>query len=108
MPRGVANPNWRGGTYINPRGYRMVKAWEHPRADKNGYVQEHILVMEKKLGRHIDYKKEEVHHKNGNPLDNRDENLEVLSKGQHARHHRIEEFKKYGVGNSRRRRFKPT
>ena len=47
----------------------------HPRAN-NGYVLEHILVMEEVLGRYL-LPGETVHHRNGIKHDNRPENLEL-------------------------------
>lgn len=63
-------------------GYVFVVDRSHPRANKStGRVREHILVMERKLGRHL-LPGEEVHHKNGNRADNRPSNLELWIKSQ--------------------------
>ena len=71
------NPAWKGGSYIEPeKGYRMIRMPEHPRARKSGYVLEHILVAEKKLGRPL-LPGEEVHHRNLNRADNRPGNLHI-------------------------------
>lgn len=58
-------------------GYVRVRAPDHPRAhDRNPYVLEHILVMERVLGRYL-VPNERVHHRNGRRNDNRAENLEL-------------------------------
>jgi len=44
------------------------------------------MVMEAALGRQL-ARDEHVHHKNGNKLDNRLENLQVLSASEHSRLH---------------------
>jgi hypothetical protein len=60
----------------------MVWAPEHPRSRNNArYVFEHILVMEKTLGRYL-VEGESVHHRNGVRDDNRPENLELWTRPQ--------------------------
>jgi hypothetical protein len=61
----------------------MVWTPGHPRADKGQYVFEHILVMERLLGRHM-VPPESVHHRNGLKDDNRPENLELWTRPQLA------------------------
>ena len=85
---GPDNPNWRGGRSVASHGYVLIRKPGHPRADCRGYVYEHILVAEQKLGRPI-LPTEQVHHKNHVRGDNRPENLEVkASAAQHALEHR--------------------
>jgi hypothetical protein len=70
--------NWKGGVNKHPCGYLKELAKGHPHADRNGYVMQHRLVMERVLGRKL-LPKERVHHKNGVRNDNRPENLELWS-----------------------------
>ena len=50
-------------------------------------VRAHRWIMEQRLGRKL-LPDEQVHHKNGDPLDNRLENLEVIECGPHMRLHK--------------------
>lgn len=50
-------------------------------------VREHRWMMEQELGRKLS-PNEHVHHINGNPLDNRMENLVVLHQNAHLRLHK--------------------
>lgn len=73
--------------YIVKKGYRKVLCPAHPRADAKGYVFEHVLVMEKELGRPI-LPTEPIHHKDHNRQNNHPDNLEVFpSHAEHMKHH---------------------
>lgn len=80
------NPAWRGGTRMS-LGYKFILKPEHPRANNEGYIQEHHLIMEESIGRYLT-RDERVHHKNGIKTDNRIENLLLLeSQSEHLKHH---------------------
>jgi len=82
FPKGLLPPNWKGGRMRHNSGYILVRAREHPAANKSGYVMEHRLVMEAALGRYL-LPTEFVHHRNGVKDDNRPENLEMVTRNAH-------------------------
>lgn len=63
--------------------YRNVLAIGHPNAKADGTIFEHRLVMTQMIGRAL-LPGENVHHKNGDPMDNRPENLELWNTTQPA------------------------
>ena len=88
---GYKHPNWKGGRNTDIEGYIRIKKWDHPYHDSRGYVREHRLVMEEKLGRYLK-PDEDIHHINGNKQDNRVENLQLLSHGEHNRRHKLKDM----------------
>lgn len=67
--------SWKGGGYAKA-GYRHVYVPNHPRASATGYVMEHIVVVERALGRPLPAK-HPVHHFNGRKDDNVPGNLVI-------------------------------
>jgi len=78
--------NWKGGRKLANK-YIKIYQPDHPFCDSAGYVLEHRLVMEQKLGRYLK-PEESVHHINGKKDDNRIENLMLFP--NHAEHLRFE------------------
>ncbi len=67
-------------SYVRKDGYRTIKVGIRQ------YKLEHRLIMETALGRTLT-RREEVHHLNGDKLDNRRENLVVVSPSEHQALH---------------------
>ena len=71
----------------NSQGYRFERAPWHPRANQQGCMPQHRLVIERVLGRFLE-PSEVVHHIDCDPGNNAPENLTVFaSVGEHLAHH---------------------
>lgn len=92
--KGKQNGHWIDGTTRHTKGYSYRRQPDHPRA-YNGYVLEHIVVMEEMIGRPL-LPKETVHHKNGIKGDNRPENLELWASSHHPGQ-RVSDLVEYAV-----------
>lgn len=79
LPERVGPPT----SWVTRWGYRVVHLPNHPMANSSGVIFEHRYVMSLHLGRSL-LRAENVHHVNGDRLDNRLENLELWSKSQPA------------------------
>lgn len=82
--------NKQGFTYTQARKdgqkYRLIYIPEHPNASLKGYLREHRLVMEKKIGRYL-RDDEVVHHIDENTLNNDITNLTIFTVKEHCRLH---------------------
>ena len=95
--KGQKNSSWKSDVKESRYGYIAVRCPNHPFRGKDDFVFEHRLVAEKYLltnenSVEIEGKKYlrhdyVVHHKNFDRMDNRPENLEVLTHAEHQRLH---------------------
>jgi len=72
-----------GGRYKDlTHGYIFVKIPNHPKANRRGYVPEHIIIWEKSNGTVVP-KGCIIHHLNGKKDDNKPDNLISMKKSEH-------------------------
>lgn len=78
---------WGDGYFVDTEGYIKFRCPNHPRANSNGYVYEHILIVEAAIGEYVN-RPIVIHHVNGNRADNRLINLVLcLNNKQHKMLH---------------------
>lgn len=82
LRKGTESPAWKGGRMKDSNGYIKIYYPEHPYADQRGYICEHRLMMEKKLGRYL-LPWEKVHHIDGEKDHNTEDNLQLISPADH-------------------------
>ena len=76
----------RHRSYITKEGYMQRYNPRSPEARSNGYVAVHRDVASRKIGRPL-RPYEVVHHRDGDKLNNRPSNLQVVTRKQHWRIH---------------------
>jgi hypothetical protein len=76
------SPNRKAGTGLTTDGY----VWVYMKGYWNNQVKLHRYIMEVKLGRKLK-SSEIVHHMNHDKLDNRIENLAIMTRSEHNREH---------------------
>lgn len=89
-PTGARNGRWNPDRIVSSHGYLKERIGVgHPLADSKGYAYVHCLVWAAS-GRPMPQPHETIHHVSGEKLDNRLDNLEVISRSEHARLHAVE------------------
>jgi hypothetical protein len=81
---------WKGGKTTNSYGYVKSTCPDHPRADRDGYAFEHILVAERTLGKLLPIGAE-IHHFDEDKGNNHPSNLVVC---QDATYHDLLHIRK--------------
>ncbi len=96
---GEKNHAYRGGK-MKVQGYWVTATPGHPRAYKDDYVLDHILIAEKALGHYLP-EGTAVHHINEIKTDNRNDNLVICQNERYHQllHTRIRRKKKFGDPN---------
>lgn len=77
--------SYKGGT-ITTQGYKAIKIG-------NKYILEHRIIMEENIGRKLT-RREQVHHIDGNKLNNDISNLDIIDISKHGRIHANERWNK--------------
>ena len=101
--RGLQSPLHKGAEIINSNGYIKIYKPDHPLCDKNGRILKHRYIAEKYIatenqkvsinGIKVLNSDLDVHHIDGNKLNNDISNLLVLTKQEHAMIHQNEKHK---------------
>lgn len=85
---GAAAMRWRGGVQMRHGRKHLLVSRDHPMATKSGYVAECRLIVAEKIGRNL-RTEEHVHHIDLDPTNDHPDNLELLTRSEHMRVHRL-------------------
>jgi len=92
-----ADPRYKDGRRTRSDGYILLKMHTHPRAGKDGYVLEHIVVWEATHNHKLP-EGWHIHHINGIKGDNRPNNLVAISPQRHKlKHQTLAEIRKQRI-----------
>lgn len=86
-PENKYHSQYYKGWYIDVHGYKLIYKPSHLDARPDGYIFEHRLVMEARIGRRLK-REEKVHHIDHNKLNNEPNNLKIFSSSEHAKEHK--------------------
>ena len=96
----------KGNKYISKEGYVMVYVGKT--ISSNGYIPEHVLVIEKHLGRKLT-KDEIIHHIDESfeaRSNNNESNLKLTNRSEHQQHHKPRKGTGKGYGICFHKRMK--
>jgi hypothetical protein len=84
--KGESSGNFKGYRRKTTKGYITLYRPNEPGTDRNGLIMEHRYLMAQHIGRAI-RNDEAVHHINGIKNDNRIDNLQLMTVGEHSALH---------------------
>lgn len=97
---GALSSQWKGGRHQQAQGYIEVHDPTYPKANRNGYVLEHIKIWEEIHHQSVP-KGWVIHHLNGIRTDNRPCNLMAMPRGKHMSGH-VRNYIRWAEVHSRR------
>ena len=96
---GIIKKNIKG--YTISEGHKFLYLPYHPNSKSNGYYAEHRLVMEQMTGRLLT-SNDEIHHKDGDGLNNNPSNLLLTTHSEHSKIH----YSSEKMTEGRRKKYK--